>query len=894
MSPSRDLPGLDPVFIGKFMKVRSLMRGGFALSLLLSGIAQASPVGVELVADIDAEIGSKSSDPQRFVRIGDAVYFAATEPETGTELYVSENGATAARRVVDLASGTASSSPTALGRIGNRLLLSGNDGLRGMQIWSIDLTTGERTRLTSEAWSEYGAFATARGEVAGRLLIELGSPLRLWLSDGTVAGTKDLDIGSFGAGQLTPLCALGDQFVFLRPTTFGSDYDIVASDGTPGDARVLLRIEGASFPRAFHDGNHCYFTSSASNGSGWKIWRSDGTLAGTQLFGNSGATSSVSLADSVVSGGQVYVLEYAWQTSQLRFRRVGDEQPLLAAPHTTSAMPALRVAGNRLVFLVPGGAESDRLWVSDGSAAGTHAVTPPAEIPSFYNVTIQSSGTRHVIVLVSGGSWIFDAETESWTSLGGIPRRLHEGDFAVRNGIFHFAGNDALGTEVWRSDGSTTGTQRLHDVWAASRDGLGSFVDVPSAVTADRATLLFAPARDADAPGTWIRRLWRTNGSAAGTSSLDTAAYDGGHVVAISAFGQGAVFTSQGPGPDMQRTLFATDAALTGAAPIDADVGYSAPYPIKPGGGVLFQCPGTSGNAICSLLPGATQALPILTALPSDSLFAPLASYGNAALFFIYDFGSSVRGLWRSDGTIPGTYRVAADLRPIDGLSHASLIHDGKLAFGACGVASNSCGLHISDGSAAGTQRILTFDGNVAGLASLAGRIAVLRRTTGTQLLLGDATGAPPQILSTIDASGATAFAALPQRVHFLVNTNLGEVKYYVSDGTTNGTRAVAMPGSLRPLFADPIVLDADTVVFHCTSPATGDELCAIDAAATQVRLIRDFFPGTGDSDAVLHGTLANGLYFGLDDGRHGRELWRVFPQPDLIFAHGFGQGAKH
>ncbi|MBH0239287.1 hypothetical protein [Methylobrevis albus] len=128
------------------------------------------------------------------------------------------------------------------------------------------------------------------------------------------------------------------------------------------------------------------------------------------------------------------------------------------------------VDGDRFVFTRSGGATRG-LWVSDGTAAGTHKLLAGTVVPE---------------------------NTEKFIPFG--PRAL-------------FIGDSIKGDELWTTDGTPAGTRRLRDIWVGNES---SEIDPEKIVFhADKAYFL---ARTAP----YDRGLWVTDGTSAATKPVRT------------------------------------------------------------------------------------------------------------------------------------------------------------------------------------------------------------------------------------------------------------------------------------------------------------------------------------------------------------------------------------
>jgi ELWxxDGT repeat protein len=201
----------------------------------------------------------------------------------------------------------------------------------------------------------------------------------------------------------------------------------------------------------------------------------------------------------------------------------------------------------------------------------------------------------------------------------GLPASSEPADFANVMGTLFFRANDGRsGFELWKSDGTATGTVLVKDI----RPGPDS--SSPLELTNANGTLLFR-ADD----GTNGSELWKSNGTAAGTALVKDICPR-----SCSPFALLVGFTN------VRGVLF-----------FPADDGRT--------GSELWKSDGTAA--------GTTLVKDIRPGL--DSLSGPFSSFPaeltnvNGRLFFRADDGASGFELWKSDGTARGTVLVK-DIRP--------------------------------------------------------------------------------------------------------------------------------------------------------------------------------------------------------------------------------------
>lgn len=193
-----------------------------------------------LVADI-AE-GSAGSNPHGFISVGSDLYFAATDAESGTELWRLSNDR--ADRVEDIRPGPASSSPRELTSVNSSLFFTANDGVHGCEMWLVDLNSG-LCRIVADinpAQDEFAACPVNLVAIQDTLLFAANdgvSGLELWRTDESAHSTqmvKDLFYGpaSSNPEQLT----LAENLVYFRAESPGKGIELFVTDGTPGGTHM--------------------------------------------------------------------------------------------------------------------------------------------------------------------------------------------------------------------------------------------------------------------------------------------------------------------------------------------------------------------------------------------------------------------------------------------------------------------------------------------------------------------------------------------------------------------------------------------------------------------------------------------------------------------------------
>ncbi|QDU65110.1 hypothetical protein [Engelhardtia mirabilis] len=350
-------------------------------------------------------------------------------------------------------------------------------------------------------------FVEWNGELYFHMGVAQSIPGRLYRTDGTAAGTVPvLDAATVGSAPLyaTGRTQAGIVYEFDIKTGLGSEPWVVGGDTVKFVADIDPNSSSPSFPGSLVRLGPELILVASTAFLERSLYSADGTAAGTQTLatldlgsGSSGVGGAIVLGDRVVMpGGLGGIGRDLLITDGSTAGTIAVD--LLPGPDSSIPTDFLRV-GSRAYFVARTGPSGvGRLWVTDGTAAGTVQVAD-----------VQISTTTGVRPL-------FDAE-----GVGGAE-------------VF-FIGYDASGWELWRSDGTASGTLRVTDIAA----GVASSDPRDGAVVGGE--LCFS-ATDA-AHG---REVWATDGTAAGTrlvvdiapgpangvADLDGVAFDGRLVVA--------------------------------------------------------------------------------------------------------------------------------------------------------------------------------------------------------------------------------------------------------------------------------------------------------------------------------------------------------------------------
>lgn len=664
------------------------------------------------------------------------------------------------------------------------------------------------------------------------------------------ANTLPTALGSYNPEELLPL---GDTIVFRGWTPqYGVELYRLEQDGRvtlvrdifpggepdrweygpTGSKRFISALPGSLTPLG---GRFAFVADDGSYGP--ELWVSDGSPAGTAMVRDlfPGTAGSAPAELTLYAGELVFVADDGLSGRRL-YRSdgtaAGTHPVALPAPAATSLTCRLTPLGNALYFVrqvaaSAGAGGSWELWRIDGAAGAVSLIAGGQGAVDCQPGATAASGGQFFFV-VDGDLWRSDGTGAGTVMVEGF-REGPKGMVALSERVYFSAtGYDDVGEELWRSDGTPAGTLLVVD----ARPGPESSYPRDLAVAGDR---IYFSADD----GVHGREPWVSSGFITGNRMLaDLNSLAGSDPAELTAVGSTIFFSAAGnlDGRELWRS---EGTAATTVRVVDLAVGELGgdPRNLHSLGGLLY-----------------------------------------------FGAGDGVNGheLWRTDGSAGGTLRLTdlEDRSTTDSSAPSQLTAVGGRAFFLAG----------SD-RGGGAQRLWQSDGTPGGTTatSLPERTSQLVPLGDTLLLAGQKLwryGAAPGAIEPMPALGLSFepryFARLGDRLLF-VAANTDEFVDYVSelwltDGTDGGTAKVR-----RLQFNDPpaaLTAVGEQVLFFQGFGYTPDyaELWSTDGSAAGTELVKVIRPPMVPKDASDYEreqvALGGRLFFTIDDGVHGSELW--------------------
>jgi len=721
------------------------------------------------------------------------------------------------------------------------------DGIHGSELWRTD-GTANGTYLLKDIYTgtESSNISYITAFKNGIIFSATnGGENKLWISNGTEAGTKEM--GNFSSPQY--IMALGEKFYFI------SKGQLYSSDGTADGTVSLFNFfastkdyYSARVNRLYVINNKLFlivdYTTPESNHAGPRLWVSNGTVEGTMPISN-----DIVAPDQLITGpdGMIYFSSQNYYESQRKLwvtnGQPGNMQKVAAAGDIIVRQGDFIKTFNDAIYFAGNKANnfSDKLYKLQGNQLSlVKDFEETGQTASISNVKKVTGG------LYLGVSFLSTATTykrQLWKSDGSTNGTLLVKDSCLMstsiewNGklLFYAVGPDRQNREPWISDGTEAGTAQLKDIAPGINGSDGNFT-----VFSPLNHQLIFQAND----GPSGLELWQTNGTAAGTTLLkdiNTTSTGPSGIWLPTAFNNKLVFTASN---GINGGLWASDGTDAGTTQVNnisfnglykqsittyarlKDELYADGYDSLQAKYGLIKSNGNSTNG------------ELVKAFDRDKqLIVWVRATSNLVYFELFNSTDYTRFLWRSDGTTQGTYSVTQLLNEVVFDTYNNIYPtavDSVLYF-----------LQKDDNS---RSQLWKTDGTIG----------------GTALVTAISQEFDPQFSNFMAFNGFLYFSAKKDYVRQLFRTRgqqeaIEEVK---NNFSTTGHFTVS---------GGQLYFSAYLIEFN----SSGTELWRINPSTDSVYLVKTISPTGNPSPNQLVNVDGN-VFFFANDGVHGQELWKT------------------
>ncbi|MEM9823706.1 MAG: T9SS type A sorting domain-containing protein, partial [Bacteroidota bacterium] len=681
----------------------------------------------------------------------------------------------------------------------------------------------------------------------------------------------------------------------------------------------------------------------------FELWKTDGSASGTQLI--STFSNNAFLEHFTVFNDELYFTIREDQAKGEIWKTDGNTVELLIDTDPTNSVTNfgtfnLTVFNNKLYFDAFSPEFGYEVWSSDGTTAGTQlfndflmgSESVGSSIKGVIGNQLFLSITDPMLVnrlYVSDGTV---AGTQVYVAIDPVLEGSRIGTLVGTPNIIYFARSlPTSGIELWRSDGTPTGTFLLKDI----RPGIGNSIhfNFTAQLVGDA---LFFVADD----GQHGLEIWKTDGTTAGTT-LWSDIYPGSNgsgIESLQFFDNQLFFDSTNP--EFGNELWTNDITVSDPQLVQdlnsSTASSSFPTRFNEIDGTLYfqartDCLGfevfkTNGTANSTVL--------LKDAFPgSDPSNASDVISLQGQLYFTANRSDFERRIWKSDGSESGTNFIGE----LDGvptefggqgmpaiLNNKIILRDFVSGIGQCII-----DIDATTGAAQVVKVINpNFGGNASGTVFTPLNDSILLfvdrdtvnghelwRTNGTEegtYMVKNILPEPSNFvhisrITTVD--GIAYFKAgdsntgerlwrtdgTEQGTYSISDSSLGAPREIIelngeiycfawatgiynllkTDGSSSNTQLAPYNGS-NPNFIGirNVNLYKDRLYFIGTTNATGEEIWFYDPTTQSLDILKDIYPGPEGKirDLAVGDSL---LYFGADDGVHGLEFWKSDGTPD-------------
>ena len=868
--------------------------------VLFFGCFAASAQTPALLKDLNN--GLASGSPRGMTTVGNTVYFSADDVVHGRELWKT-TGTDASTVLVKDITINGSSNPANFCNVNGTVFFTVTTDDNEHQLWKTD-GTASGTRFVSDIWlldesSSFAQLTACNGKLffrsyIGSIPIGGGDPLsvdlKLYVSDGTIAGTKILvdtlsvpqNLTAVGTtlflSGISPNCPRGNQLLKVVGETISVVKPLQFLNETEFDLPAnFINVNGI-----------LYFSAKNSAANNRQIWKSNGFEITTVKMTNTAFGFKVSEIEHVngtvfFAGKQATPLQNTLGNQLFRFNSLNN-----VTEFSTVGTANLTAFDNKMVFT-----QSAQLGTSL-----SRATVLGAGVTDLKNFSVEGHPSN---LTVAGTNLFFvagDALTgrELWKLTAASSTSMIQ-DFMANAPDANISDLCARGSEVFfASDGigSTIGGNELR----SSNGALNAIVTVKNIGRAGSfpkefvkmGNFTYFTADDVDAG----RELWKTTGTIGNAERVVDLipGPTGSNPTNLIVITNGGVQTlyfeakSLNNGRELfklENTLNAFPTCISTIGPGLANAGIGNMTNVN--GTLHFTAtqPGNSGDRIWKVNAARTQAEPTGGAM----VFVNNLKAIGSTLFFTQSPTDGPRKLNKLGLANPiGTFQIVAG--QADPIPQQLTVVGSRLFFTAANGqisrrvwVTNAAATSVSQVSSRNASELTNFNGRLVFtdyFGNIAGQQAIFRVNTAFN---GADTIAKDLSIGGLEAAGTTLF-------YFQATQN---GRLWLKKITTTNFQ----PAKLKEFPEGNTELATETIVagnnlfFIMNEATTGHELWKSNGTTTDI--VSDIRPEVGNSNAHALAVCGTDLFFSANNLTNGQEPWKLANATALVGGGGEEEG---
>lgn len=441
---------------------------------------------------------SSSNNENQFLITNNYFYFFANDGSKGFELWKSDGSESGTQIVKDIRIGSNSSSNFLKGcALNNTIIFEANDGINGNEIWKSDGTEVGTVMLkninntNNSSISSYNSKYTLFNNEVFFIADDNIHGSEIWKTDGTSNGTvlfKDINNG-IASTSINKFYndKINKKLLFFTNSANRSNNTIWVSDGTPNGTIELANIKSSytfGYPDNFITINNKTFFTGEDEKYGNELWQTNGTTLETSIFIDINYKNSSSPTKFTNVNGDLFFRARGTKYGNQLFKSDGTIKgtqlikDISPGNETIDNLSDMKAINGTLFFSANDHVNGYELWKSNGTENGTNLVKD-----------------------INPGN------------KSGLQNYNDKQEFTVINDILYFSANDGInGFELWKSDGTEAGTFMIKDIKAET--GYVNDGSYPRSFAVLNSTIYFI-ANDNIGTG-----LWKTDGTASGTVKI--------------------------------------------------------------------------------------------------------------------------------------------------------------------------------------------------------------------------------------------------------------------------------------------------------------------------------------------------------------------------------------